>query len=101
MFGLDLVVLHAPSLWVFREELIVQGPLADVIPSTTEFEMYPIGLTSLASHLDAKNYYHTRLVNLAYQAPAEHCNGRHRKPRRRGRTEMENHYQHPCRPSPA
>jgi B12-binding domain/radical SAM domain protein len=66
VFGLDLVLLHAPSVWDFREEVIVQGPLADVIPSTTEFEMYPIGLTSIASYLEA-NHYNTRLVNLAYR----------------------------------
>lgn len=66
VFGLDLVLLHAPSVWDFREEVIVQGPLADVIPSTTQFEMYPIGLTSIASYLE-KNNYNTRLVNLAYR----------------------------------
>jgi B12-binding domain/radical SAM domain protein len=66
VFGLDLVLLHAPSVWDFRNEVIVQGPLADVIPSTTEFEMYPIGLTSIASYLEANNY-NTRLVNLAYR----------------------------------
>ncbi|HZL07132.1 MAG TPA: cobalamin-dependent protein [Coriobacteriia bacterium] len=65
-FGLDLVLLHAPSVWDFREEVIVQGPLADVIPSTTQFEMYPIGLTSIAAYLEANNY-NTRLVNLAYR----------------------------------
>jgi hypothetical protein len=32
VFGLDLVLLHAPSVWDFREEIILQGPLADVIP---------------------------------------------------------------------
>ncbi len=66
VFGLDLVLLHAPSVWDFREEVIVQGPLADVIPSTTQFEMYPIGLTSIAAYLE-KNNYNTRLVNLAYR----------------------------------
>ncbi len=66
VFGLDLVLLHAPSVWDFREEVILQGPLADVIPSTDEFEMYPIGLTSIASYLEANNY-NTRLVNLAYR----------------------------------
>lgn len=66
VFGLDLVLLHAPSVWDFRKEVIVQGPLADVIPSTTEFEMYPIGLTSIAAYLEA-NHYNTRLVNLAYR----------------------------------
>lgn len=30
VFGLDLVLLHAPSAWDFREEVIVAGPLADV-----------------------------------------------------------------------
>ncbi len=46
--------------------MIIQGPLADVIPSTTEFEMYPVGLTSIASYLEANNY-NVRLVNLAYR----------------------------------
>lgn len=66
VFGLDLVLLHAPSVWDFRDEVIIQGPLADMIPSTTEFEMYPVGLTSIASYLEANNY-NTRLVNLAYR----------------------------------
>lgn len=66
IFGVDLVLLHAPSVWDFREEVIVQGPLADVIPSTTEFEMYPIGLTSIAAYLEANNY-NVRMVNLAYR----------------------------------
>ena len=66
VFGLDLVLLHAPSVWDFRKEVILQGPLADVIPSTDEFEMYPIGLTSIAAYLE-QNHYNTRLVNLAYR----------------------------------
>jgi B12-binding domain/radical SAM domain protein len=66
VFGLDLALLHAPSVWDFREEVILEGPLADVIPSTTQFEMYPIGLTSIAAYLEANNY-NTRIVNLAYR----------------------------------
>jgi B12-binding domain/radical SAM domain protein len=66
VFGLDLVLLHAPSVWDFRNETILQGPLADVIPSTTQFEMYPIGMTSIAAYLE-KNSYNTRMVNLAYR----------------------------------
>jgi hypothetical protein len=66
VFGLDLVLLHAPSVWDFRRGVILQGPLADVIPSTDEFEMYPIGLTSIAAYLE-QNHYDTRLVNLAYR----------------------------------
>ena len=63
---MDLVLLHAPSVWDFRDEVIVRGPLADVIPSTTEFEMYPVGLTSIAAYLEANNY-NVRMVNLAYR----------------------------------
>ncbi|MCW2778849.1 MAG: B12-binding domain/radical domain protein Ta0216 family [Frankiales bacterium] len=66
VFGLDLVLLHAPSVWDFREEVVLQGPLADVIPSTTQFEMYPIGMTSIAAYLEG-NGYNVRMVNLAYR----------------------------------
>jgi hypothetical protein len=66
IFGVDMVLLHAPSVWDFRDEVIVAGPLADVIPSTTEFEMYPVGLTSIAAYLEANNY-NVRMVNLAYR----------------------------------
>ena len=66
VFGLDLILLHAPSVWDFRDEVILQGPLADVIPSTTQFEMYPIGMTSIAAYLEANND-NTRMVNLGYR----------------------------------
>ncbi|MDA8331217.1 MAG: cobalamin-dependent protein, partial [Candidatus Dormibacteraeota bacterium] len=66
MFEADLILLHAPSVWDFREEVILQGPLADVIPSTDEFEMYPIGLTSIAAYLEL-NHYNVRILNIAYR----------------------------------
>ena len=44
----------------------MQGPIADAVPSTEEFEMYPAGMTSIASYL-AKNHYNVRIVNLAYR----------------------------------
>jgi B12-binding domain/radical SAM domain protein len=66
VFGLDLVLLHAPSVYDFRDQVILQGPVADVVPSTDEFEMYPIGLTSIASYLES-NAYNVRIVNLAYR----------------------------------
>lgn len=65
-FSLDLVLLHAPSVFDFRERAMLQGPVADVIPSTDEFEMYPVGLTSLAAYLE-RNSYNVRIVNLAYR----------------------------------
>jgi B12-binding domain/radical SAM domain protein len=66
VFEADLVLLHAPSVWDFRKEVILQGPLADVIPSTDEFEMYPIGLTSIAAYLEL-NHYNVRILNIAYR----------------------------------
>ncbi len=65
-FALDLILLHAPSVFDFRERAMLQGPVADVIPSTDEFEMYPVGLTSLAAYLE-RNSYNVRIVNLAYR----------------------------------
>ena len=44
----------------------MMGPVADAIPSTDEFEMYPVGMTSIATYL-GKNHYNVRIVNLAYR----------------------------------
>ena len=49
----------------------MHGPIADAVPSTNEFEMYPVGLTSIASYLSA-NHYNVRIVNLAYLMLAQH-----------------------------
>lgn len=66
VFHTDLTLLHAPSVYDFRKRTILQGPIADAVPSTDEFEMYPVGLTSIASYL-GKNQYNVRIVNLAYR----------------------------------
>jgi B12-binding domain/radical SAM domain protein len=60
----DLILLHAPSNYDFRERAIMYGPISDVIPSTPIFEMYPIGLVSIGAYLE-KNGIHTRIVNIA------------------------------------
>ncbi|MBL8056443.1 MAG: hypothetical protein JNK29_07075, partial [Anaerolineales bacterium] len=39
----DLVLLHPPSVFDFRERPAFDGPLSDVIPSSPVFEMYPVG----------------------------------------------------------
>jgi B12-binding domain/radical SAM domain protein len=65
VFKTDLVLLHAPSVYDFRSRVVMHGPIADAVPSTNEFEMYPVGLTSIASYLSA-NHYNVRIVNLAY-----------------------------------
>ncbi|MDY7040337.1 MAG: TIGR04190 family B12-binding domain/radical SAM domain protein [Chloroflexota bacterium] len=60
----DLVLLHAPSVYDFRKETILYGPVSDLVPSTTVFEMYPIGLTTIAEYLE-RHGFRVRIVNLA------------------------------------
>lgn len=60
----DLVLVHAPSYFDFREHTCLFGPIADLIPSNAVFEMFPIGFTTLAGHLE-QNGYRTRIINLA------------------------------------
>ncbi|MFC2062964.1 cobalamin-dependent protein, partial [Chloroflexota bacterium] len=60
----DLVLLHAPSVYDFRRKAILHGPVSDLIPPSPVFEMYPIGLTSIAEYLERAGY-RVRIVNLA------------------------------------
>jgi B12-binding domain/radical SAM domain protein len=60
----DLVLLHAPSVYDFRKESILYGPVSDLVPSTPVFEMYPIGLTTIAEYLE-RHGIQVRIVNLA------------------------------------
>jgi B12-binding domain/radical SAM domain protein len=48
----DLVILHAPSVYDFRKNSLLAGPISDVVPSSPVFEMYPIGITSIAEYLE-------------------------------------------------
>ncbi len=64
MMRYDLVLLHAPSVYDFRRTVQLTGPVADVIPSTSVFEMYPVGFTSMAGYLERYGYT-VRIVNLA------------------------------------
>jgi len=60
----DVVLVHPPSIYDFRERTIFYGPISDVIPSSPVFEMYPVGFLTLAAFL-RRHGYHTRIVNLA------------------------------------
>ncbi|MHB8933013.1 MAG: TIGR04190 family B12-binding domain/radical SAM domain protein [Bellilinea sp.] len=60
----DLTLLHAPSVYDFRRESILYGPVSDLVPSTPVFEMYPIGFTTMAEYLE-RHDMQTRIVNLA------------------------------------
>ena len=60
----DLILLHPPSIYDFREHSIMFGPVSDLVPSTPIFEMYPIGFPILAHYLE-KHGYRVRIINLA------------------------------------
>ena len=50
-FQRDLILLHAPALYDFRARPTCLGPVADAVLSTAIFEMYPVGLWTLATGL--------------------------------------------------
>jgi len=62
--SVDLILLHAPSVYDFRQRTILYGPVSDLIPPSPVFEMYPIGFTSIAEYLERAGY-RVRIVNLA------------------------------------
>lgn len=60
----DLVLLHAPSVYDFRDHSILYGPVSDLVPSSPIFEMYPIGFTSILEYLERAGF-NVKIVNLA------------------------------------
>jgi len=60
----DLILLHPPSVYDFRQKTILYGPVSDLIPSSPVFELYPIGFASIAEYLERAGYQ-ARIVNLA------------------------------------
>ncbi|MBI4496088.1 MAG: TIGR04190 family B12-binding domain/radical SAM domain protein [Deltaproteobacteria bacterium] len=62
----DLVLLHAPSVYDFRKLPLLFGPISDLVPSTPVFEMYPVGFSSIAEHLE-RNGVRVRIINLAWR----------------------------------
>ncbi len=60
----DLILIHAPNVYDFRKLPFLYGPISDLVPSTPVFEMYPIGLASIAEYVERFGY-HARIVNLA------------------------------------
>lgn len=64
MSKVDLVLLHAPAVYDFREKSIMFGPVSDMVPSTPVFEMYPLGFTTMGEYMERKGI-RVRIVNLA------------------------------------
>ncbi|MFH1009392.1 MAG: TIGR04190 family B12-binding domain/radical SAM domain protein [Candidatus Latescibacterota bacterium] len=61
---IDLLLLHPPSVYDFREHAIMYGPVSDLIPSSPVFEMYPLGFLTMTSYLEERGLK-VRIVNLA------------------------------------
>lgn len=64
MVKIDLLLIHPPSYFYFREEKRIYGPIADVVPSSPVFDMYPYGFFSIAHYL-LRRGYKVRIHNAA------------------------------------
>jgi B12-binding domain/radical SAM domain protein len=60
----DIVLVHPPSVFDFRSRATAFGPVSDVVPSTSVFEMYPLGFLTMASFL-SRHGLKARIANLA------------------------------------
>lgn len=60
----DLLLLHPPSVYDFREKSILYGPVSDMVPSSVMFELYPIGFLTIAGYLEQQGMT-VRIANLA------------------------------------
>ncbi|NGX17411.1 TIGR04190 family B12-binding domain/radical SAM domain protein [Wenzhouxiangella sp. XN24] len=61
---IDLLLLHPPSVYDFREKSILYGPVSDMVPSSVMFELYPIGFLTMAGYLKERGL-EVRIVNIA------------------------------------
>ncbi len=64
MAQIDLLLLHAPSVYDFRTRAILYGPVSDLVPSSPVFEMYPLGFLTMTDYLEQRGM-RVRVVNLA------------------------------------
>src|SRR5512144_1547685 len=60
----DLILLHPPITYKFRELPILHGPSNAAVPSSPIFENYPIGFLTLSEYL-TRHGLAVRIVNLA------------------------------------
>lgn len=60
----DFLLIHAPTVFDFRQRTILYGPISDVVPSTPVFEMYPVGFVTLSNYLSRRGLK-VRIANLA------------------------------------
>lgn len=67
----DLILLHPPSNYKFREIPIIYGPISVAIPSSSIFENYPIGFLTISEYLNRQGVS-VRIVNLAMKMLLDH-----------------------------
>jgi B12-binding domain/radical SAM domain protein len=60
----DLMFLHAPSVYDFRQRPTLWGPISDLVPSEPVFDMYPLGFSTMAAYLEQAGI-RTRIANVA------------------------------------
>jgi B12-binding domain/radical SAM domain protein len=60
----DLILLHPPSVFKFRELPLFFGPIGDVVPSSSIFEIYPIGFLTISDYL-TRHGISARIINIA------------------------------------
>jgi len=60
----DLIILHAPSVYDFRSRPSFFGPVADLVPATPIFDIYPLGFASIGEYLERNGFY-VRIINIA------------------------------------
>ena len=60
----DLIILHAPSVYDFRTHPSFFGPVADLVPATPIFDIYPLGFASIGEYLERSGFY-VRIINVA------------------------------------
>ena len=60
----DLIILHAPSVYDFRTRPSFFGPVADLVPATPIFDIFPLGFASIGEYLERNGFY-VRIVNVA------------------------------------
>ncbi len=53
---LDVALIHAPSVYDFRERIVYASIISEVVPSLYVFDMMPYGFLTLASYLEKKGY---------------------------------------------
>ena len=64
MFKRDIILVHCPSVYDFRERSVLFGPVSDMVPSTPIFEMYPLGFTTLCEYFE-RHGLRSKMFNLA------------------------------------